>query len=113
MTAEVLKVPRGVIQEHYSPHKDKSFFGYMTESFVGRSVVLAVYEGPAIISSFITIIGVTDPAKASKDTIRGKYSNDSLEKAIAEKRPVKNVIHRSDSYSEAIREIGVWQPHLH
>lgn len=111
-TARIGSVQRSMIEDHYFPHKDKSFFGYMCDSFVNRSIVLAVYQGRGIIQKFIKIIGPTDPSKAPKHTIRGKYSNDSLERSIAEKRPVENVIHRSDSIEEARREISVWEIYL-
>ncbi len=109
ITVRVNKVPREVIETHYSVHRGKPFFGYMTESFVGKPVVIAVYEGEDIIQRFIELIGPTDPRKASKGTIRGKYSNDSLEIAFSENRPVENVIHRSDNITEAMREISVWE----
>jgi nucleoside-diphosphate kinase len=111
-TSQVDEVPRDVIEAHYSPHKDKPFFGNMTDSFVGRSVILAVYEGEGVIQRLMDIIGPTDPSKAPQDTVRGMYSDDSLEKAIAEQRPVKNVIHRSDSPEESAREIDVWKQYL-
>lgn len=111
-TARVDAVPRDVIEDHYSPHNGKWFFESMTESFVGRPVVLAVYGGVDIIQKFIDIIGPTDPSKASKQSIRGKYGSDSLDAAISEGRPVSNVIHRSDSIEEAVREIAVWGQYL-
>jgi len=111
-TVTVDSVPREVIEDHYVPHKNKPFFGYMTDSFVGRPVIIALYEGEGVIQKFIDLIGPTDPSQAADHTIRGKYSNDSLEKAIAEQRPVQNVIHRSDSHEEAQREIEVWEHYL-
>ena len=48
-TTRVDAVPRDVVEAHYSPHVDKWFFECMTESFVGKPVVLAVYEGEGII----------------------------------------------------------------
>jgi len=112
ITAKIDAVPKNIIEDHYSPHKGKSFFKYMTESFAGKSVVIAIYEGKGIIQKISDFIGPTDPSKASKNTIRGKYSNDSLETAIAKQRPVENVIHRSDSIAEAKREISVWKQYL-
>lgn len=111
-TARVDSVSQELIEEHYLYHRGKSFFGYMTDSYVGRSIVLSVYQGENIISKLIKIIGPTDPSKSSKNTIRGKYSDDSMEKAIQEGRSVRNIIHRSDSLKEALREINVWQKFL-
>jgi len=102
-------VPREFIEEHYSIHKGKSFFDYMVESFVGNPAIISIREGEDVIRKTIETIGPTDPSKAPEYTIRGKFSNDSLEKAISEHRPVQNVIHRSDSPEEAAREIKVWE----
>jgi nucleoside-diphosphate kinase len=112
ISAKVDAVPRDTIEEHYSPHKGKWFFDPMTNAYVEKSVVIAVYEGDNVIQRMMEVIGPTDPKKAGKETIRGKYGTDSLESAVAEKRPVQNVIHRSDCDSEAKREISVWQKYL-
>ncbi len=112
ITRKVNAVPREVIENHYSVHKGKSFFGYMTESFTDKDVVIAIYQGENVIEELRKAAGPTDPAKAAKETIRGRYSTDSLEQAIREKRPVRNVIHCSDSPAEAEREIGVWAQYL-
>ncbi len=112
LSGKVDSVSKEVIEEHYAPHKEKYFFHNMTRSFIGNSVILAVYEGEEVIQKFINLIGPTDPSKAQTHTIRGKYGNDSIERAEAEKRSVKNVIHRSDSSEEAEREIKVWEKHL-
>ena len=111
-TRHIESVPRNVIQEHYAEHKEKSFFGYMTESFVGKAIVIAVYEGEGVVQKCSDAIGATDPAKATADSIRARYSRDSLMQAINEKRPVQNAIHRSDSSKEAEREINVWKQYL-
>lgn len=111
-TVKVDHIPKDVIENHYNIHKGKFFFDYMVDFFENKSIVLAVYEGEGIIKKLIDVIGPTNPVKAPPKTIRGKYSNDSLEIAIAEKRTVKNVIHRSDSQEEFNREIEVWKSYL-
>jgi len=70
------------------------------------------YGEQGLIHSIRTIVGATNPAEAEKFTIRNTFSNDSLETAIAENRPVRNIIHASDSPENAEREISLWLPHL-
>lgn len=111
-TAHIPAVPRAVIEEHYAVHHGKPFYQYLVDSFVGNSVVASVYAGVGVVQRVIDLCGPTDPAQAAANTIRGRYSADSLEKAIAEHRPVCNVIHRSDSAAEAEREIAVWNDYL-
>jgi nucleoside-diphosphate kinase len=107
-TARIDSVPKEIIESHYEPHRGSFFFGFMTQSFIGRPVMVAVYQGADVIQRFIELIGPTDPAEAPKDTIRGRYSSDSLELSRSEGRPVQNVIHRSDSQEEFEREFDVW-----
>ena len=111
-TSRVDSVPKETIEEHYSIHRGKDFYQYMCDFFVGKSIVLAVYQEEGIIKALIDATGDRDPFKASSKTIRGKYGTDSLQAAISEKRAVENVIHRSDSVEEAEREINVWKDFL-
>lgn len=85
-TAKVEAVPQQTIEAHYGPHKGKPFFPHLISMFTGRPVALAIYEGEGIIARMRELAGPTDPEKAPASTIRGKYSNDSLEKAISEGR---------------------------
>lgn len=109
ITAKVDTIPKEVIEAHYFPHKNKPIFNRITCSFIGKPAVIAVYEGEGIIKKFKEIIGPTEPSKAPKYTIRGKYSNDSIEKAEAENRTLNNVIHCSENKEEAEREMYVWK----
>ena len=111
-SAHVDAIPRDIIESHYAPHKGKFYFEDMVADFVEKPTVIAVYEGAGVISRMLEIIGPTDPSKAPPHTIRYRYSNDSLADAIAQKRPLKNVVHRSDSVSESSREIAVWNQYL-
>ncbi len=112
VTVHVASVAYETIAEHYAGHRGRPYYEYMVQSFVGKPVVIAVFEGGQIRERLIDAIGPTDPRNAPPTTIRGKYSNDSLERAIAEGRPVRNVIHRSDSATEAQREIHVWNSYF-
>jgi len=111
-TATVPSVPLEVVELHYSCHYGKPFFRRITTDLAGQTLVLAVYEGDNIIGRFVEIIGPTDPSKAPKHTIRGRYSTDSMAQAEIDGRTVRNVIHRSDSQSEADREISLWLQYL-
>ena len=111
-SVKVEGVPREVIEDHYAGHRGKYYFDYMTESFVGRDVVIAIYSGWDVIKKMSDAIGDKDPVKAAFGTIRRRFSHDSLFNAINERRPVQNVVHRSDSVPEAEREIQVWAGYL-
>jgi nucleoside diphosphate kinase len=57
------------------------------------------------------MVGSTDPSKASKEPIRGKYFRgdkpDSFDFADSEKRNVFNIIHASRSKEDFKRELDI------
>ncbi|OGJ16327.1 hypothetical protein A3K74_01900 [Candidatus Pacearchaeota archaeon RBG_13_33_26] len=112
ITARVDAVPREIIEAHYAPHKDKPFFKRVVNYFTGKPVILSIYEGKDVIQNFRKIIGPSDPSKAPKNTIRGKYSDDSMEKAIAEQRSIYTLVHCSESVAEYKREMSVWKEYF-
>jgi len=106
-------LPRAIIEAHYAVHRGRPFFEYMINAFVEEAVALGVYEGKDVIQRTRTLVGPTDPAIAPDDTLRGLFSNDSKKQAIAQGRPLENVIHCSDSEESAHHEISVWSDYLH
>lgn len=71
-------------------------------------IVAMVLEGNDANRIARKIAGSTEPKSADPSTIRGMYSNDSYEKADKEGRPLRNIVHVSDSPKSANREIKVW-----
>jgi nucleoside-diphosphate kinase len=61
----------------------------------------------AFYDSFVELVGDTDPARAKTGTIRS-LSTDSLEKAVSEKRAVRNMVHRSTTPEETEREATIF-----
>ena len=110
-TSKVESLERTLMEEHYSCYVGEPHFRPVVEYFTGQTVVVAVYEGDGIIQKIRNLIGATDPAKAQPSTIRARYSDDSAERARQEGRPhlIRNVIHASDSPSQAKIEIDVWR----
>ncbi len=104
----VNSVPSEIIEKHYEEHKGKYFYDRMIKYYVGKSVVIALYKGENIREVFDKLIGATDPSKADLNSIRARYSDDSFKKCDSEGRPLKNVIHRSDSEESAERELKIW-----
>jgi nucleoside-diphosphate kinase len=112
ITKKIINVPEDTIKRHYQPLEDRYYYNWLVDSLKNKTIVLAIYEGDDIVKKISEKVGPTDPATAPEDTIRGKYSDDSLETAKKERRGPANVIHRSDSDEEAIREINVWSAYL-
>lgn len=80
----------------YAVHRERPFFGSLTEFMSSGPVVLMVLKGDNAIAKNREIMGATDPAKAAPGTIRKDFA-DSIE---------SNIVHGSDGPDTAAFEIG-------
>lgn len=107
--AKVLRVSRGLAEEHYQHLKDKPFFSALLDYIQGKPygksyerVMALVYEGPDAIRKVRTIAGATNPEDADPVSVRGAYGR------ITTKGVFENVIHASADNQDAEREIKLW-----
>ena len=84
-----------------------SFLNVMNTS-QQSAVVKMVIQGVRSVDMVRKIAGSTMPADADMGTIRGDYSVDTALIANAEKRPVRNIVHASETPEEAAHEIEHW-----
>lgn len=107
-------VDESLIINHYQEVIEKlnmpDFPNRIRHYFVGKTVRIFEVESKEnnVVSKVRELIGATDPVKAGPDTIRGKYSSDSMDLAKEEQRLVHNLIHASDSDESAHKEIELW-----
>lgn len=80
----------------YAVHKERPFFGSLTEFMSSGPVVMMVLKGEGAIAKNRELMGATDPAKAAEGTIRKDFA-DSIE---------SNIVHGSDAPETAVFEIG-------
>ena len=80
----------------YEVHKERPFYGELTEYMSSGPIVAMVLEKENAVADFRVLIGATDPAEAAEGTIR---------KAFAESK-AKNAVHGSDSDENAQIEAG-------
>ena len=113
-TVHIDNLLRGVMEDHYAIYKGEWHYQHVIDSFTGRQVVVAVYEGESVIRRIKDAIGPTDPtSEGSKDTIRARhYKSSARHIRLKEGTIFPNVIHVSDSLEEAQREIRVWERYL-
>ena len=80
----------------YDVHRERPFFGELTE-FMSRSpVVVTVLEGEHAVAKHREVMGATNPADAAEGTIRKDFAE-----SIGE-----NTVHGSDSLENAAIEIA-------
>lgn len=103
----VVKVSRGLAQEHYRHLQDQPFYNdiveYLQGKFHGSCPVMAlVYSGEGAIKKLRDIAGATNPEEAAPHTIRGALGR------ITTAGIFENVLHVSSDRKEAEREIKLW-----
>lgn len=77
---------------------------YLQES----PICILVVQGYETIEIVRKLSGNTIPLLAAPGTIRGDFSHDAIDLANEHKRPLRNIIHASDSLEDAEKEIKVW-----
>ena len=92
--------------EFYAVHKERPFFGELTEFMASGPLVAAVVEGERVIEGFRSLAGTTDPTTAAPGTVRGDLGRDWGVPVT------QNLVHGSDSPESAEREIKMWFPEL-
>ncbi len=81
---------------------------WLIEHMTSAPLVRMVVQGVHAVDMVRKISGPTMPYLADMGTIRGDFSMDSPAIANAEKRPVHNIIHASETAEEAKHEIKHW-----
>ena len=80
----------------YAVHKERPFFGSLTDFMSSGPCVLMALHGKDAITKVRTIMGATDPSKADIGTIRKDFASDIEH----------NIVHGSDSPESAEYEIN-------
>ena len=91
-----LQLDDQMAQGFYAVHKERPFFGELTEFMTRSPVILMVLEGENAVARNREIMGATNPAEAADGTIRKDFA-----KSIGE-----NSVHGSDSPENAAIEIA-------
>ncbi len=80
--------------EFYAVHKERPFFGELTEFMSSGKIIAAVLEKENAVADFRKLIGATNPANADEGTIRKRFA-----RSVGE-----NAVHGSDSDENAAIE---------
>ena len=93
---KMLRLSKAQAEALYAVHKERPFFGSLTDSMCAGPVLCAMLEGEDAIARYRRLMGATNPAQAEEDTLRKKYAL-SLE---------ANSVHGSDTPENAAFEIS-------
>jgi len=91
-----IKMSLAQAEGFYAVHKERPFFGELTEFMSSEPVVVQVLEGDNAVAKNREVMGATNPAEAAEGTIRKEYALNVGE----------NSVHGSDSLENAKIEIA-------
>lgn len=93
---------RGQLDEHYAHLVDKPFYESVCAYMQSGPCYAMLLEAPDAVTKLRSLVGDTNPLKASKASIRGRYGR------VGENGTIYNVIHASDSEDAVTREEAIW-----
>lgn len=76
--------------------------------FQESPILIMALESYDCIEIVRKLSGNTIPVLASPGTIRGDFSHDTIDLANEQKRPLRNIIHASDTVEDGEKEIKDW-----
>ena len=102
IAARMVHLSRLEAEGFYAVHRARPFFKDLVEFMISGPVMVQVLEGEGAVLKNRDLMGVTDPKKAEKGTIRADFA-DSIE---------ANAVHGSDAPETAAVEIAYFFPAL-
>lgn len=93
---KMLSLTKKEAEGFYAVHRERPFFGSLTEFMSSGPVVVMALKGDGAIKKVRDIMGATDPKKAAPGTIRKDFA-DSIE---------SNIVHGSDAPETAAFEVA-------
>lgn len=97
---KMIKLSKDDAKGFYIVHKDKPFYGSLTDFMSSGPVVVMVVEGKNAISKVREIMGATNPKDAAPGTIRADFASNVEQ----------NIVHGSDLPESASFEIPYFFP---
>jgi len=98
----LVRLTRGQAEGFYAVHRQRPFFGALTEFMSSGPAIVIVLEAENAIARWREIMGATNPAQAAPGTLRKQLASD-IE---------RNVVHGSDAAATAAFEIAYFFPQL-
>lgn len=100
--------PKTVFQTDDPITIGKTVKKWLVEYLKESPLMIIALEGYEAIEIVRKISGNTIPLLASPGTIRGDFSHDSIELANEQRRPLRNILHASDTILDGEKEVNLW-----
>jgi nucleoside-diphosphate kinase len=99
---EKLHITKATAQKFYAVHKERPFFGELVSFVTSGPVIVMALERENAVQEWRTLMGATDPHKATVGTIRKMFGT-----SIG-----SNATHGSDAPETAAQELALFFPAL-
>ena len=96
IACRMLRLSKEDAGRFYAVHRERPFYGDLTEFMSSGPIVVSVLEGEGAIGRWRDLMGATDPAKADEGSIRKQFGT-NVE---------RNATHGSDAPETARWEVG-------
>ena len=96
VATKMVSLTKAEAEGFYAVHKERPFFGSLTDFMSSGPILVSVLEGEGAIQAHRKIMGATNPAEADEGTIRQDFAT-NIE---------QNAVHGSDAPETAQWEIG-------
>jgi nucleoside-diphosphate kinase len=96
IACRMVKLSKDDAGRFYAVHRERPFYGELTDFMSSGPIVVCVLEGEGAIGKWRDLMGATDPAKAPEGSIRREFGT-NVE---------RNATHGSDAPETARWEIG-------
>jgi nucleoside-diphosphate kinase len=93
---KMVHMSKGIAEGFYAVHKERPFFGEVTDFMSSGPCVVMALEGEGVIAKNRELMGATNPKDAAEGTIRKRFAS-GIE---------ANCVHGSDAPETAAFEIG-------
>ncbi len=101
---KVIQATKEQLEAHYEDKVNAPFFPELVSYMQEGPIVGIIVTGTNVVPIIHRMAGATNPGQADWGTVRGGFGREWPDGNL------RNVIHTSDSPSEAEREISIWFP---
>ncbi|PIP64197.1 nucleoside-diphosphate kinase [Candidatus Roizmanbacteria bacterium CG22_combo_CG10-13_8_21_14_all_33_16] len=99
---------KGIFKTDNAVEIGKTVKKWLIDYFQESPVLCVVVEGYNVIEIVRKLSGNTIPLLATPGTIRGDFSHDTIDLANEQNRPLRNIIHASDTVEDGEKEVRLW-----
>jgi nucleoside-diphosphate kinase len=111
--AKMVWIDKDFGKKHYfdiAERRGQKVLDVLLDFMTAGPVMALCLEGINAVENVRKIVGSTEPKSALPGTIRGDFAHHTYESADGKDSAIRNLIHASGNYEEALYEVKLWFP---